>query len=183
MREIAAITNIPCVATPDAHYARREDAIDQRVLLCTSLKKTLGQIKMDIRQGNSVGLQCFFESDNFHIPSFEEMQQWHTEEEIENTNKIANMCDDYSILSAPNPPTFKCPNNMTPDDYLRLLCRQGWKKKMVHIDDEEQLKVYGERVNNELEVFLSCGLSSYFLIVRDIIKFCHEHNYITRHRS
>jgi len=179
LREIAAITNTPCVATPDAHYARREDAIDQRVLLCTSLKKTLGQIKMDIRQGNSVGLQCFFESDNFHIPSFEEMQQWHTPEEIENTNKIADMCEDYSILSAPNPPTFKCPNNMTPDDYLRLLCRQGWKKKMVHIDDEEQLKVYGERVNNELEVFLSCGLSSYFLIVRDIIKFCHEHNYIT----
>ena len=179
LREIAAITNTPCVATPDAHYARREDAIDQRVLLCTSLKKTLGQIKMDIRQGNSVGMRCFFESDNFHIPSFEEMQQWHTEEEIENTNKIANMCEDYSILSAPNPPTFKCPNNMTPDDYLRLLCREGWKKKMAHIDDEEQLKVYGERVNNELEVFLSCGLSSYFLIVRDIIKFCHEHNYIT----
>lgn len=179
LREIAAITNTPCVATPDAHYARREDAIDQRVLLCTSLKKTLGQIKMDIRQGNNVGMRCFFESNNFHIPSFEEMQQWHTAEEIENTNKIADMCENYSILSSPNPPTFKCPNNMTPDDYLRLLCRQGWKKKMAHIDDEEQLKVYGERVNNELEVFLSCGLSSYFLIVRDIIKFCHENNYIT----
>ena len=179
LREVASITNIPCVATPDAHYARREDAIDQRVLLCTSLKKTLGQIKMDIKQGNSVGLQCFFESDNFHIPSFEEMQGWHTEEEIENTNKIADMCDDYSILSAPNPPTFKCPGGMTPDDFLRHLCRQGWKKKMAHIDDEEELKVYGERVNHELEVFLSCGLSSYFLIVRDIIKFCHENGYIT----
>lgn len=179
LREVASITNTPCVATPDAHYARREDAIDQRVLLCTSLKKTLGQIKMDIKQGNSVGLQCFFESDNFHIPSFEEMQGWHTEEEIENTNKIADMCDDYSILSAPNPPTFKCPGGMTPDDFLRHLCRQGWKKKMAHIDDEEELKVYGERVNHELEVFLSCGLSSYFLIVRDIIKFCHENGYIT----
>ena len=179
LREIASITNTPCVATPDAHYARREDAIDQRVLLCTSLKKTLGQIQMDIKQGNSVGLQCFFESDNFHIPSFEEMKQWHTDEEIENTNKIANMCDDYSILSAPNPPTFKCPSGMTPDDFLRHLCRQGWKKKMAHIDDEEELKVYGERVNHELEVFLSCGLSSYFLIVRDIIKFCHENGYIT----
>jgi len=179
LREVAIITNTPCVATPDAHYARREDAIDQRVLLCTSLKKTLGQIKMDIKQGNSVGLQCFFESDNFHIPSFEEMQGWHTEEEIENTNKIADMCDDYSILSAPNPPTFKCPGGMTPDDFLRHLCRQGWKKKMAHIDDEEELKVYGERVNHELEVFLSCGLSSYFLIVRDIIKFCHENGYIT----
>jgi DNA polymerase-3 subunit alpha len=179
LREIASITNTPCVATPDAHYARREDAIDQRVLLCTSLKKTLGQIQMDIKQGNSVGLQCFFESDNFHIPSFEEMKQWHTDEEIENTNKIANMCDDYSILSAPNPPTFKCPGGMTPDDFLRHLCRQGWKKKMAHIDDEEELKVYGERVNHELEVFLSCGLSSYFLIVRDIIKFCHENGYIT----
>ena len=179
LREIASITNTPCVATPDAHYARREDAIDQRVLLCTSLKKTLGQVQMDIKQGNSVGLQCFFESDNFHIPSFEEMKQWHTDEEIENTNKIANMCDDYSILSAPNPPTFKCPGGMTPDDFLRHLCRQGWKKKMAHIDDEEELKVYGERVNHELEVFTSCGLSSYFLIVRDIIKFCHENGYIT----
>ena len=179
LREVASMTNTPCVATPDAHYARREDAIDQRVLLCTALKKTLGQIKMDIRQGNSVAMRCFFESDNFHIPSFEEMKGWHTEEEIENTNKIASMCDDYSILSAPNPPQFPCPGGMTDEDYLRFLCRQGWKRKMAHIDDEDQLKVYGDRVNNELEVFLSCGLSSYFLIVRDIIKFCHEKGYIT----
>ena len=182
LRQVSKVTGIPCVATPDAHYARREDAIDQRILLCTSLKKTLGQIQMDIKQGNNVGMQCFFESDNFHIPSFEEMQGWHTQEEIENTNKIADMCDNYSILSSPNPPQFPCPNSMTDEDYLRKLCRDGWKKKMSHIsieNDPEQFQIYGERVNHELEVFTSCGLSSYFLIVRDIIKFCHKNGYIT----
>lgn len=182
LREISKHTGIPCVATPDAHYTRRENAIDQRVLLCTYLNKTLSQINMDLRRGENVSLSCFFESDNFHIPSYEEMLELHTKDELENTIKISEMCEEYSILSKPNPPRFNCPDGMTPDEYLRYLCREGWRNKMSHINhktDPELYKTYGDRVNYELKVFIECGLSSYFLIVRDIIKFCHDLGYIT----
>jgi len=182
LRKISDITGISCVATPDAHYPTRQDAIDQRILLCTYLNKTLSQIEMDLRRGENVAMSGFFKSDNFHIPSYEEMKEVHTEEEINNTIKIAEMCEEYSILSKPNPPQFQCPDGMTPDEYLRYLCRDGWKKKMSHINSKvnpELYKLYGDRVNNELKVFIECGLSSYFLIVRDIIKFCHDNGYIT----
>ena len=43
LRQIAKKTGILPVATPDAHYPRRGDADDQRVLLSTSLKKSIDE--------------------------------------------------------------------------------------------------------------------------------------------
>ena len=126
LREIATATGIPCVATPDAHYCRREDAHDQRVLLCTAMRKSAGQIQSEIKQGKSQSMQPFFESNNYHIPSYEDMKQFHTDEELASTVDIAAMCSEYSILGPPNPPVFDCPEGMSPNDYLRLLCREGW---------------------------------------------------------
>ena len=180
LRKIAKKTGISPVATPDAHYPRRGDADDQRVLLSTSLKKSIGQIQRDIKNGVQVGLRSFFEGDSFHIPSQEEMKKWHTEEELENTVKIAEMCEEYNILSPPNPPEFNPPGRISPADYLRQLCREGWKEKMPHVGkDHIHFKEYGKRVDNELEVFEEAGLSSYFLIVRDILEFCRQKGYLT----
>ena len=179
LRQVAIDTNIPCVATPDAHYARREDAEDQRVLLCTALRKSISQVQRDIKQGKN-NLGCFFKSDNYHIPSYEEMKQFHTDEELENTNLIASMCDEYSIVGPPNPPEFQAPNNMDAEEYLRSLCRQGWAEKMAHVNkDDPKFADYGARVNEELEVFISTNLSSYFLIVADLLKFCRDRGYLT----
>ena len=108
------------------------------------------------------------------------MIQFHTEEELANTNLIVDMCDDYNILKSPEPPQFKCPDGMSPEEYLRKLNRDGWARKMGHVDKtSEDFAKYGERVNNELEVFTSIGLSSYFLIVDDILRFVRSKGYIT----
>jgi len=181
LREISSITNIPCVATPNAHYCERNDAEDQRILLCTSHKKTVGQINREIKSGSAKSsLRTFFESNNYHIPSYEDMAEFHTEEELSNTNLILDMCEKYSVTRAPEPPQFKCPQGMSPEDYLRKLSREGWAQKMSHITkDHPDFSKYGERVNHELEIFTSIGLSSYFLIVEDILKFVRNSGYIT----
>jgi DNA polymerase-3 subunit alpha len=181
LRQIAVKTGIPCVATPDAHYCSREDAEDQQVLLCTSFKKTIGQVQRELKQGGANRtLETFFRSNNYHIPSYEDMIEFHTEEELANTRVIADMCQDYNILHAPNPPLFNCPKGMAPDEYLRYLCRTGWAEKMPHIDkDSDQFLKYGERVNHELDVFTGIGLSSYFLIVDDILRFTRSRGYLT----
>jgi len=181
LRYIAANTGIPCVATPDAHYCTREDAEDQRVLLCTSFKKTIGEVQRDLSEGKANRtLQTFFQSDNYHIPSLEDMQEFHTDEELANTNVIADMCEDYNILAPPNPPKFTCPDGSDPNDYLRFLCRQGWEGKMGHINTlSTDFSKYGERVNHELDVFTGVNLSSYFLIVDDILQFTRNQGYLT----
>lgn len=181
LRQIAKQAGIPCVATADAHYCRKEDADDQRVLLSMAYKKTISQIQREIRDGTKTkGLDTFFNSDNYHIPDLSEMQSFNTEEEIANTNLICDMCEDYSILQPPQPPEFKCPDGQSPEEYLRKLCRDGWKDKMGDIPKHTDLfNEYGSRVNKELDIFTSIGLSSYFLIVDDILNFVRNKGYIT----
>jgi DNA polymerase-3 subunit alpha len=168
LRSLASLTKTKMICTPDAHYCRKEDAVDQRILLCNNLKTTFPEIQKRTNAGLDVGMSCFFDSDNFHILSQEEINDLHTGEEIENTNFVDSLCEEYDILHKPMLPPFECEGN-NPDEYLRQLCRNGWREKIEnHIPKEEHEK-YVERIKYELGVLQGAGLSSYFLIVQDIV--------------
>ncbi len=163
LRQVAIICDLQCIATGDSHYPRREDAEYQRILLCAALNTTIEQaLKKNMMSG-------FFKSDNYHIPSLKEMQELHKDhpEELENTVKIADMCEEYEILSKPHLPPFKCPDGLDENGMVRKLCREGWMKKLhnKNIDTEE----YIDRINYELEVIEEAGLAGYFLIVQDYV--------------
>lgn len=178
IREIGKHTNTYVICTPDAHYCRKEDAIDQRILLCNNIKTTFPEISRKISNDEDVPLSCFFTSDNYHIPSQEEISALHTETEISNTNFVANLVEDYDILSKPKLPPFQCPNNMNPDEYLRELCRQGWKEKIAKVVPEDDQAKYVDRIKYELGVLQGAGLSSYFLIVQDIVNYVRDNNWL-----
>ena len=178
VREIASKTQTKMIATPDAHYARKEDAVDQRILLCNNLKTTLPDISRKISNNEDIPMSCFFLSDNYHIPSYEEMSNLHTEEELENTNYVASMIEDFDILSSPKLPPFKCPDGFNPDEYLRQLCREGWKAKIAKVIPEIEQSIYVDRIKYELEVLQGAGLSSYFLIVQDIVDYVRKNNWL-----
>lgn len=171
IRQLGKETNTIIICTPDAHYCKKEDAIDQRILLCNNLKTTFPEISRKISNDEDVPLGCFFTSDNYHIPSQEEMFALHTQEEISNTNIIANMVEDYNILSKPKLPPFLCPDGFSQDEYLRELCRVGWKNKIANTIPKENQQIYLDRIKYELEVLQGAGLSSYFLIVQDIVNY------------
>jgi DNA polymerase-3 subunit alpha len=169
IRRLGQTTNTKVICTPDAHYCEKEDSVDQRILLCNNLKTTLTDINKRLLHNEKVPMSCFFQSDKFHILSPEEMSEIHTEQEIENTNYIDSLCEDYDILHKPMLPPFKCPNNGNPDEYLRELCRQGWKQKIANKVDKEQQQQYVDRIKYELDILQGADLSSYFLIVGDIV--------------
>lgn len=174
VREVSKITGIPCIATPDAHYAYKEDAILQRILLCSN-------IGVNFEKGRSpdFGMRTFFVSDCFHIPSYDEMVSYgHTEEELANTNIILNQIEKYEILKQPMLKQFDCPNNLTPDEYLKELCREGWRKLIRDKVDPKKHEEYGNRVKEELGVLQGAGLSSYFLIVQDIVNFVRKQGWL-----
>jgi DNA polymerase III subunit alpha len=178
IREIGQRTNIKIIATPDAHYARKEDAVDQRILLCNNLKMTLPDISRKISNNEDIPMGCFFLSDNYHIPSFEELQNIHTQEELDNTNYVADLIEDYNILAKPRLPPFACPEGYDPDTYLRQLCRDGWKQKIAKKIPEEEQNKYVERIKYELEILQGAGLSSYFLIVQDIVNYVRNQGWL-----
>lgn len=169
VREVAKELNLKMICTPDAHYAKKEDADDQRILLCNNLKTNLSEVNKKLSNEEDVGMDCFFKSNNFHIPSQEEMNSLHTEEELHNTNLVADMCEEYDILKKPNLPPFDCPEGYDDAEYLRQLCRDGWKEKIANDIPESEHDRYVQRIKYELEVLQGADLSSYFLIVKDIV--------------
>ncbi|RLI46893.1 hypothetical protein DRO61_08655, partial [Candidatus Bathyarchaeota archaeon] len=155
IREISKETGIPCIATQDAHYVRKEDAKDQRILLCSNLRTTIQRASSP-----EFGLSGFFRSSQFHIPTYEEMKQWHTEEELDNTLVLASRVEEYkNILKQPILPEFECPDGMNADEYVRHLCRKGWKERIEGKVPEEKYEEYTERIKYELEVLQGAGLS------------------------
>jgi DNA polymerase-3 subunit alpha len=176
IRQLGKKTDTKVICTPDAHYTRKEDAVDQRILLCNNLKTTLPEISKKISNGQDVPLSCFFLSDNFHILSQEEMNNLHTEEEIDNTQLVANMCELYDITSKPNLPPFDC--GIGPDKFLRQLCRNGWKEKIANVIPKDDQQVYVDRIKYELDILQGAGLSSYFLIVQDIVSYVRSQNWL-----
>lgn len=171
LRSFSQKYNLSSVATIDAHYCEVSDAVDQRVLLCSSLKTTLPEISNKIINNEKVPLSSFFVSDKYYILSPNEMKEIHLQHELDNTFKIGDMCEDYDILSAPQLPHFKCPKEQQPIEYLRQLCREGWLQKIHNTIPKEQQQIYVDRIKKELDILESTNLASYFLIIRDIVTY------------
>jgi len=178
VRSLGSKTKTKVICTPDAHYCTKEDAIDQRILLCNNLKTTLVDVNKRLLANQDVPLGCFFQSENYHILSPEEMSDIHTEEEIENTLYVDSLCEEYNILSKPSLPTFECPNNADPDEYLRQLCRDGWREKIADKVPESEHETYVNRIKFELKVLQGAGLSSYFLIIQDIVNYVKSNGWL-----
>lgn len=176
IRRIGSSTKTKVISTPDAHYAESEDAVDQRILLCNNLKLTFSDINRKLLSDDNVPMGCFFKSDRYHIPSFEEIKEIHTEEEIENTNYIESICENYEIQHKPLLPEFSCPDGFDPDSFLRQLCRNGWRDKIQNKVNDES--IYVDRIKNELTVLQNANLSSYFLIVQDIVNYVKNNNWL-----
>ncbi len=178
IRILGKETDTLVICTPDAHYCRKEDAVDQRILLCNNLKTTFPDISRKISNNEEVPLSTFFISENYHIPSQEEMKMLHTNEEIQNTNFVANLIEEYDILSKPKLPSFPCPDKFDQDEFLRELCRNGWKAKIANIIPKEEQQQYLDRIKYELDVLQGAGLSSYFLIVQDILNYVRQNKWL-----
>lgn len=178
IRDLATITKTKTIATPDAHYCNTEDAIDQRILLCNNLKTTLVDINKKLLNDQDIPMSCFFKSDRYHIPDPKEMMLLHTEEEIDNTLYVDSLCEEYSILDKPGLPKFDCPNKADPDEYLRQLCRNGWREKIQAVIPESEHNKYVDRIKYELTILQGAELSSYFLIVQDIVNYVKDNSWL-----
>jgi len=178
IRRISQLSKTKAVCTPDAHYCEQDDAIDQRILLCNNLKTTLSDINTKMLHNQSVPMECFFKSDKYYILSPEEMKTLHNDEEIENTLFVDSLIENFDILSPPKLPKFECPEGFSPDEYLRELCRKGWKNRIIPNIDKSQHDIYVDRIKYELDILQGAGLSSYFLIVQDIVNYVRNNNWL-----
>jgi len=176
LRYISTKENIPCVAIGNSYYPEKEDAPDQRVLLCSLMQTTLRQLKEKL--ADEPELLGFLKSNNYHLPGLDEISLIHTPQEIENTEKISEMCESYDVSSKPILPNFECPANLSPDEYLKQLGIKGWNQKIRGKIPEHDINRYRDRVKMELQVFQEAGLAPYFLVVCDYCNYARSNNWL-----
>ena len=165
LEKLADECQLPMVATNDCHYLRRENANTQAVLMCI-------QTNSVITDGRPLG----FETDEFYYKTTEEMQNilGGYKDAIENTVKIADMCNFEFSFDEPKLPTFKTPDNMSAEQYLRQLTYNGLKKRLANgtlTFEPQGEQVYLDRIEYELGVISKMGYNDYFLIVADYVEY------------
>lgn len=176
LRLEAESSGISCCYSTNSHYPSDGDASDHRVVLCSLLKTNLKELKCQIYK-EDISLRPFVNSNRYHIPKYKEIKA--SKDELQNTIKISDLCEEYNILSNPVLPKFDCPNGLSNDEYLRQLCREGWQRKISPIlESEEQKQIYVNRIKEELDVISKADLSGYFLIVQDYVNFARKNGWL-----
>ncbi|MBR4241442.1 MAG: DNA polymerase III subunit alpha, partial [Eubacterium sp.] len=161
LKRISDETKIPLAATNDVHYIEQKDAAVQQVLICIATNHILGE---------DTGLE--FHSDNFYLKSEEEMRALFPDvpSAIENTAKIAEICNFDFEFGNTKLPYFETPDNMNHFDYFKMKCYEGLEARYGKNPPRE----YAERLEYELETVNKMGYTDYYLIVQDFVSFARE---------
>ena len=153
-------TGIPLVCTNDAHYLRREDAEMQDILMCIQMGKTVddpGRMK--------------FETQEFYVKSEEEMAALFPREALDNTAKIAELCNVDFTFGKYHLPHFQLPEGWSDGyAYFEKLCLDGFRWRYPDEPSE-----YRKQLDYEMAMIQKMGFVDYFLIVSDFIAYAKGH--------
>jgi len=150
------------------HYLNKEDRDLHRLILKSGLDLKRESCPLESYEDNKI---FFTKESECHLP-----------ESIsggERTLQILDLIEDYDIQERPILPKFKVQGHAILNDheYLVESCREGFKKNGLVKDlsgNDELKRLYSDRISYELGVFENAGISSYFLIVKDLIEFVHD---------
>ncbi|HAV10619.1 MAG TPA: DNA polymerase III subunit alpha [Dehalococcoidia bacterium] len=159
---LAESLDIPVVATNDVHYVNREDASLQDMLLCIQTNTTVNDEKRMKMAG-----------DFFYLKSPDEMKELFADlpEALENTMKIAELCNLDFTFGQSHMPKVDVPQGKTADEYLTELCREGLKRRYPQATSQIE-----ERLHYELDVIRQTRFADYFLVVLDLTNFARSQN-------
>ncbi|GAV30862.1 DNA polymerase III, alpha subunit [Coriobacteriaceae bacterium EMTCatB1] len=148
---------LPLVATNDIHYVQADEAKVQDILVCIQTGRTLDETD-----------RLRFSSDQFYMKSAEQMAEALPEhpEALAMTAEIAERCNVEVEFGKIILPVFDVPGGRTEDEHLREECMKGLARRYGEPVPREAL----DRLESELAVITSKGLSAYFLIVADFVQ-------------
>ncbi len=170
LRKLVALAEevgLPCVATNDVHYLKRDEARAHEVLMCIGL-----------------GIQA--RPDTEPLPT--DMLDLATEAEMRRrfagyehlcdvTAEIAERCNVTLDLGKPMLPRFPVPEGMDEPGLFAQLSKAGLERRFSegeakgHVYDKP---VYLARLEQEIGVIIAMDFPGYFLIVHDFIKWAKE---------
>jgi len=154
--------DIPLVATNDVHYINQADASSHDLLLCIQTNSSIYDDKRMKMKGDFL----YLKSPQEMAGLFRDIPQ-----ALENTERIAEMCDVELEFGRLHLPGVELPEGKTAYQFLSDLCRQGLHQHYPHPTPEIE-----ERLEYELEVIRQTQFANYFLVVWDITSFAKQRN-------
>lgn len=158
LRDLAIQHRISLVATNDVHFTTPEDWSLRRVLHAID-QNTLAD-KID-----SAG------SREQYLKSAKDIKKLFRKfpSAVTNSEKIAERCDFEFSLGKPVFPKINLPDGETSFSYLWKIAFDGARQRYKPLTKE-----FINRLSYELNTINSLGFADYFLIVKDIMNFCHQ---------
>ena len=160
LHRLALEFSLGCVATNGVRYVSRARARLYDVLRCIACGVTLDESE-EIRPANH----------ERYLKSSREMEVLFSEipSAITNTQLISEQCNVKLDFAQHRFPDFVTPKGYNADSYLMMLCGKSMAKKYNPITVETRA-----RLREELSLIKRLGLSGYFLVVWDIVRFAHS---------
>ncbi|MFZ2414510.1 MAG: DNA polymerase III subunit alpha, partial [Minisyncoccia bacterium] len=173
MVKLAEELHLPCIVTCDSHYLLPEDGPAQDILLAIQTGSTIydeGRLSL---KGKDFSLKLPEEIEK-QMVDYPKIKEY-----MDNTHKIADMCDVEIPMGIPIFPRFELPEPFTNSlDYLKSLLETNFPK--FKFQDEKQAR---ERLEYELGVIEKTGFIDYFLIVHDFITYARNQGIFTNTRG
>lgn len=165
--ELALATGLPVVATNDVRFIDQQDFAAHEVRVCINQ----GRVLDDTRRPKDY-------TDQQYLRSVEEMQALFADlpEALENTVEIAKRCNLMLTLGKNFLPDFPVPEGMNLGEFMADESMKGLEERLLHYPavgkgtDEENRRVYYERLDFELKMITQMGFPGYFMIVADFIQ-------------
>jgi error-prone DNA polymerase len=157
--ELAETFGVDYVATNNVHYAQRDGHRLQDVLVC---------IRHGCALDNEDALTHLRPNSEYTLKSAEQMAGPFAAypRAITNTVRLAERCHFELAYGIQDLPAFPTPAGQSAAAYLRALCEAGAQRRFGVMPE-----AVSRQLAHELDVIERCGLSNYFLIVHDIVRF------------
>lgn len=153
---------VPLVATNDVHYLNKEDAYAQEILLCIQTQRTIQEKERPM---------SMYDTPDFYFKSPDEMKAAFADipEAIENTLKIAEMCNVEIPHGKMILPQYPTPGGESPEEYLKHISYSSIGRVKGFSDEEVK-----KRMDYELGVIIQKGYANYFLFVQDFVNWAKD---------
>ena len=158
-------TGAPLIAGTDTHALNQEHAEARKVLLKAK----------NATYGDEDSFDLTFKSYDELVDMFAKqgaLLESTYLEAIENTNKLADMIEEFELDRSP-----KYPKLYKDEEALNVFkekINEGVKKRKINKLPKPDRKLYYDRIEEELETYVKLDAVHYMLLMKDIIDWCHD---------
>ncbi len=159
--KIADEIGVGLAATNDSHYIEKSDSKTHNILLCIQTNRTINDND-----------RMEFQTDEFYLKTENEMREIFRDypQAIDNTQKIADMCNFDFEFGVRKLPCFDVPDNEDHLEYFRNNCYKGLYKYYGQHPDKSLI----DRLEYEINTIAEMGFVDYYLIVNDFVQYAKE---------